>query len=76
MNAIEIDTTRLPLLLHNCACPRFARLWPELPSAPSAPGWLDSHVDFDRTRVQRRTIDERITTHKKTPAFVRACRSD
>src|SRR5215831_8085548 len=29
MSAIEVDTTRLPLLLHELRLPAIARLWPE-----------------------------------------------
>src|SRR5690349_21266995 len=29
MSAIEVDTTRLPLLMHDLRLPAIARLWPE-----------------------------------------------
>ena len=39
MNAIEIDTTRLPLLLHELRLPAIARLWPEFVERADKDGW-------------------------------------
>jgi DNA replication protein DnaC len=39
MNRIEVDTTRLPLLLHELRLPAIARLWPEFSERADKEGW-------------------------------------
>ena len=39
MSAIEVDTTRLPLLLHDLRLPAIARLWPEFTERADKEGW-------------------------------------
>ena len=39
MNAIEVDTARLPLLLHELRLPAIARLWPEFTERADKEGW-------------------------------------
>src|SRR4051812_23160995 len=39
MSAIEVDTTRLPLLLHDLRLPAIARLWPEFAERADKEGW-------------------------------------
>jgi len=39
MSAIEVDTTRLPLLLHDLRLPAIARLWPDFVERADKEGW-------------------------------------
>ena len=39
MSAIEVDTTRLPLLLHELRLPAIARLWSEFADRTDKEGW-------------------------------------
>jgi DNA replication protein DnaC len=39
MSAIEVDTTRLPLLLHDLRLPAIARLWPDFAERADKEGW-------------------------------------
>ena len=39
MSAIEVDATRLPLLLHDLRLPAIARLWPEFAERADKEGW-------------------------------------
>jgi len=39
MSAIEVDTTRLPLLLQELRLPAVARLWPEFTERSDKEGW-------------------------------------
>src|SRR6201996_8156387 len=39
MSAIQVDTTRLPLLLHELRLPAIARLWPEFAERADKEGW-------------------------------------
>ena len=39
MSAIQVDTTRLPLLLHDLRLPAIARLWPEFSERADKEGW-------------------------------------
>ena len=39
MTAIEVDTTRLPLLLQELRLPAVARLWPEFTERSDKEGW-------------------------------------
>src|SRR5690349_25056058 len=39
MTAIEVDPTRLPLLLHDLRLPAIARLWPEFSERADKEGW-------------------------------------
>ena len=39
MSAIQVDATRLPLLLHDLRLPAIARLWPEFAERSDKEGW-------------------------------------
>src|SRR5690242_13233481 len=39
MSAIQVDTTRLPLLLHDLRLPAIARLWPEFSERADKESW-------------------------------------
>jgi hypothetical protein len=39
MSAIQVDTMRLPLLLHDLRLPAIARLWPEFSERADKEGW-------------------------------------
>ena len=39
MSAIQVDTTRLPLLLHDLRLPAITRLWPEFAERADKEGW-------------------------------------
>ena len=43
MSAIQVDTTRLPLLLHDLRLPAIARLWPEFSERADKEGWPAAH---------------------------------
>jgi hypothetical protein len=39
MTALEVDATRLPLLLHDLRLPAIARLWPDFAERADKEGW-------------------------------------
>lgn len=73
MSAIQVDTTRLPLLLHELRLPAIARLWPEFAERADKEGWpaarfLSALAELEiAERGRRRTV--RISpTHICSPA--------
>jgi hypothetical protein len=61
MSAIQVDTTRLPLLPHELRLPAIARLWPEFAERADKEGWpaarfLSALAELEiAERVRRRT---------------------
>ena len=43
MNAIEVDTTRLPLSPHDLRLPAIARIWPDFAERADKEGWRVGH---------------------------------
>lgn len=79
MNAIEIDTTRLPLLLHELRLPAIARLWPEFAERADKDGWpaarfLSALAELElaergRRRVERHLVESRLPPGKTLDNF-------
>ena len=79
MNAIEIDTTRLPLLLHQLRLPAIARLWPEFAERADKDGWpaarfLSALAELElaergRRRVERHLVESRLPPGKTLDNF-------
>jgi len=62
MNAIEVDTARLPLLLHELRLPAIARLWPEFTERADKEGWpaarlLSALAELEIAERGRRRIE-------------------
>jgi len=79
MSAIEVDTTRLPLLLHELRLPAIARLWPEFAERADKEGWpaarfLSALAELElaergRRRVERHLIEARLPPGKTLENF-------
>jgi DNA replication protein DnaC len=74
MTAIEVDTTRLPLLLHDLRLPAIARLWPDFAERADKEGWPAARLlsvlaelevaERGRRRVERPLIEARLPAGK------------
>jgi DNA replication protein DnaC len=69
MSRIEVDTTRLPLLLHELRLPAIARLWPQFTERADKEGWpaarlLSALAELEiAERGQRRTARNLAEAH-------------
>ena len=79
MNAIEVDTTRLPLLLHELRLPAIARLWPDFAERADKEGWPAARLlsvlaelelaERGRRRVERHLVEARLPAGKTLDNF-------
>lgn len=79
MSTIEVDTTRLPLLLHELRLPAIARLWPEFSERADKEGWPAARLlsalaelelaERSRRRVQRHIVESRLAPGKTLDSF-------
>jgi DNA replication protein DnaC len=79
MSAIEVDATRLPLLLHDLRLPAIARLWPEFAERADKEGWPAARflsalaglelAERGRRRVERHLIEARLPPGKTLENF-------
>jgi DNA replication protein DnaC len=79
MNAIEVDTTRLPLLLQELRLPAIARLWPEFTERADKEGWpaarlLSALAELEiaergRRRTERHLAEARLPPGKTLDSF-------
>lgn len=79
MNAIEVDTTRLPLLLHDLRLPAIARLWPDFAERADKEGWPAARflsvlaelelAERGRRRVERYLLEARLPPGKTLDNF-------
>jgi DNA replication protein DnaC len=79
MNAIEVDTTRLPLLLHDLRLPAIARLWRDFAERADKEGWpavrfLSVLAELElaergRRRVERHLVEGRLPPGKTLDNF-------
>jgi DNA replication protein DnaC len=79
MSAIEADTTRLPLLLHELRLPAIARLWPEFAERTDKEGWPAARflaalaeleiAERDRRRIVRHLAEARLPPGKTLDNF-------
>ena len=79
MNAIEVDTTRLPLLLHDLRLPAIAWLWPDFAERADKEGWPPARRLFvlaelelaerGRRRVERHLVEARLPPGKALDNF-------
>lgn len=79
MSAIEVDTTRLPLLLHELRLPAIARLWREFAERADKEGWPGARLlsalaelelaERGRRRVERHLIESRLPPGKTLDGF-------
>jgi DNA replication protein DnaC len=79
MTAIEIDTTRLPLLLHELRLPAVARLWPEFAERADKEAWPAARflavlaelelAERGRRRVERHLAEARLPPAKTLDNF-------
>ena len=69
MSAIQVDTARLPLLLHELRLPAIARLWPEFAERADKEGWpaarfLSALAELEiAERGRRRTVRNLAEAH-------------
>ena len=79
MSALEIDTTRLPLLLHELRLPAIARLWQEFADRADKEGWPAARLlsvlaelelaERGRRRVERHLVEARLPPGKTLDNF-------
>jgi DNA replication protein DnaC len=79
MSTLAIDTTRLPLLLHELRLPAIARLWPEFAERADKEGWpaarfLSALAELElaergRRRVARHLVEARLPPGKTLDNF-------
>jgi DNA replication protein DnaC len=79
MSTIAVDTTRLPLLLHELRLPAIARLWPEFSERADKEGWPAARLlsalaelelaERSRRRVQRHIVESRLPPGKTLDSF-------
>jgi DNA replication protein DnaC len=79
MSRIEVDTTRLPLLLHELRLPAIARLWPEFSECADKEGWpaarfLSAMAELEiaergRRRIRRNLAEGRLLPGKTLENF-------
>ena len=79
MTAIEVDTTRLPLLLHELRLPAMARLWPEFTERADKEGWPAARflsvlaeleiAERGRRRTERHLAEARLLPGKTLDNF-------
>ena len=72
MTAIEVDTTRLPLLLHELRLPAVARLWPEFTERSDKEGWpaarlLSALAELEIAERGRRRIERHLAEARLPP---------
>jgi DNA replication protein DnaC len=72
MKAIEVDTTRLPLLLHDLRLPAIARLWPEFAERADKEGWpaarfLSAVAELELAERGRRRVDRHLVEARLPP---------
>src|SRR3954462_7651320 len=65
MSAIQVDTTRLPLLLHELRLPAIARLWPEFAERADKEGWpaarfLSALAELEIAEPGRRRVERHL----------------
>jgi DNA replication protein DnaC len=65
MSAIEVDTTRLPLLLHELRLPGIARLWPQFAERADKEGWpaarlLSALAELEVAERARRRVERHL----------------
>ncbi len=79
MSRIEVDTTRLPLLLHELRLPAIARLWPQFSERSDKEGWpairfLSTLAELEiaergQRRIQRNLLEARLLPGKTFDNF-------
>ena len=65
MSSVEVDTTRLPLLLSELRLPAITRLWPEMAARSDREGWpaaplLASLAELEVAERARRRIERHL----------------
>jgi DNA replication protein DnaC len=73
MSPIEVDTTRLPLLLHDLRLPTIARLWPEFAERADKEGWpaarfLAALAELEIAERGRRRTERNLAEARLLPA--------
>jgi DNA replication protein DnaC len=73
MSAIQVDTTRLPLLLHELRLPALARLWPEFAERADKEGWpaarfLSALAELEIAERGRRRTERNLAEAHLPPA--------
>jgi DNA replication protein DnaC len=79
MSAIEVDTTRLPLLLHELRLPAIRRLWQDFAERADREGWpaarlLSALAELEaaergRRRIERHLAQARLPLNKTLDNF-------
>ncbi len=72
MNAIEVDTARLPLLLQELRLPAVTRLWPEFTERADKEGWpaarlLSALAELEIAERGRRRIERHLSEARLPP---------
>jgi DNA replication protein DnaC len=79
MSKVEVDTARLPLLLHDLRLPAISRLWPEIAARSDKEGWpaarfLSALAEMEiaeraRRRIERHLAEARLPPGKTLDSF-------
>lgn len=72
MSTIEVDTTRLPLLLNDLRLPAIARLWPDFAERADKEGWpavrfLSALAELELSERGRRRIERHLAEARLPP---------
>src|SRR6476659_2770685 len=73
MSAIQVDTTRLPLLLHDLRLAAIARLWPEFSERADKEGWpaarfLSALAELEIAERGRRRTERNLAEARLLPS--------
>jgi DNA replication protein DnaC len=79
MSKLEVDTARLPLLLHDLRLPAIRRLWPEIAARSDKEGWpavrfLSVLAEMEiaeraKRRMDRHLVESRLPPGKTLDSF-------
>ena len=79
MSKLEVDTARLPLLLHDLRLPAVSRLWPEIAARSDKEGWpavrfLSALAEMEiaeraKRRMDRHLVESRLPPGKTLDSF-------
>ena len=79
MSAVEVDTARLPLLLHDLRLPAISRLWPDIAARSDKEGWPAARLlsvlaeielaERVKRRMERHMAESRLPPGKTIESF-------
>jgi DNA replication protein DnaC len=72
MSKVEVDTARLPLLLHDLRLPAISRLWPDIAARSDKEGWpavrfLSALAEMEIAERAKRRVDRHLAESRLPP---------